>query len=57
MSRHIVEDFIQVQKYVIHIFTASVHTYTRHCHGSLVQWFYSYSHDPWTDHTSNFNGR
>jgi hypothetical protein len=46
----IVEDFIQVQKYVIPIFTASVHTYMRHCDGSFVQWFCSYSHDPWTDH-------
>jgi hypothetical protein len=24
-------------------------TYTRHCDGSFVQWFCSYSHDPWTD--------
>jgi hypothetical protein len=43
------EDFIQVQKYVIHIFTPSVHNLTRHCDGSFVQWFCSHSHDPWTD--------
>jgi hypothetical protein len=43
------KDFIQIQKYVIHIFTAYVHTYTRHCDGSFVQWFCSYSRDPWTD--------
>ena len=45
----VVEDFIQVQKYIVYIFNVSVHNLTRHCDGSFVQWFCSYSHDPWTD--------
>jgi hypothetical protein len=45
----VVEDFIQVQKYIVYILKVSVHNLTRHCDGSFVQWFCSHSHDPWTD--------